>query len=302
MNPFARFIGPAAARRTLRAWMLAAFGLAAALPAPAVTPQSLMKDGREAYEAGRAEEALKKFQEAAKTAEPAKLDPAPAEFNQGTTLLKLGRGTEADPFLEKALRTPDLRLQSRTWYNRANELTRRSSALAAEQKLQEAQAPLESAIASYENAITLDPADPDAKVNYELAVRALEELKKQIEQQKQQQQQQQDQKDQKDQQKKQDQQDKKDDQTSQQPQQQDQPKPDQDRQNQDEKKDDTQKQDSTGADQQPSQDAKAGGKDKEEMSPEEARMLLDAMKDEEEAGRERLRLRLGQPEPVDKNW
>ena len=32
--------------------------------------------------------------------------------NQGTTLLKLGRGTEADPFLEKALRSPDLRLQS----------------------------------------------------------------------------------------------------------------------------------------------------------------------------------------------
>jgi hypothetical protein len=40
----------------------------------------------------------------------------------------------------------------------------------------------------------------------------------------------------------------------------------------------------------------------EDMSKEEAMMLLDAMKAEEAAMREKLRLRLGRPVPVDKDW
>lgn len=279
------------------ALIAAAAGLAAGSSARAASPQALMKEGRSAYTAGRTEEALKKFEAAAKAAEKEGLDPAPADFNQGTALLKLGQETNAEPFLARALRTPDLRLQGRTWYNRAHALADRSAALAGEQKLQEAQSPLEAAIGAYENAITLDPADPDAKVNYELAVRTLEELKKQIEQQKQQQQQNQDQ-DKKDQDKKD--QDKKDGDKKDQ----DQGKKDQDQPQQpdDGKKDEPQKPEPQQGNTNDTQSAQGGEPKREEMTPEEARMLLDAMKDEEEAGRDKLRLRLGQPVPVDKNW
>lgn len=292
------------ARRAVGGGSLALLAAAAVLAvgpsAPGASPQALMKEGRSAYQAGRTEEALRKFEAAAKAAETERLDPAPADFNQGTALLKLGQDTNAEPFLVRALRTPDLRLQGRTWYNRAHALADRSAALAGEQKLQEAQPPLEAAIGAYENAITLDPADPDAKVNYELAVRTLEELKKQIEQQRQQQQQNQDQ--QKQDQDKKDQDKKDGDQKDQNRQDQDQDKKDQPQQQDDGKKDEPQKPEPQQADTNDTQSAQGGEPKREEMTPEEARMLLDAMKDEEEAGRDKLRLRLGQPVPVDKNW
>ena len=40
----------------------------------------------------------------------------------------------------------------------------------------------------------------------------------------------------------------------------------------------------------------------EEMTPEEARIMLDAMKQEEQASRDRMRLIIGQPTPVEKDW
>ena len=38
------------------------------------------------------------------------------------------------------------------------------------------------------------------------------------------------------------------------------------------------------------------------MTPEEAKLMLDAMKQEEQASRDRMRLVIGQPTPVDKDW
>ncbi len=38
------------------------------------------------------------------------------------------------------------------------------------------------------------------------------------------------------------------------------------------------------------------------MTPDEARMLLEAMKEEEAAKREQMRLILGSPVPVERDW
>ncbi len=40
----------------------------------------------------------------------------------------------------------------------------------------------------------------------------------------------------------------------------------------------------------------------EQMTPEEARMILDSMKQDEQARRDQLRLILGEPVPVEKDW
>ena len=40
----------------------------------------------------------------------------------------------------------------------------------------------------------------------------------------------------------------------------------------------------------------------EEMTEQEAIMLLDALREEERAARERMRLKVGEPVPVEKDW
>ncbi len=63
-----------------------------------------------------------------------------------------------------------------------------------------------------------------------------------------------------------------------------------------------------GGGERPAQERDASGDgtarpgDAQEMTPEEARMLLDAMREEEAARREGMRLRLGAPVPVEKDW
>ena len=149
---------------------------------------------------------------------------------------------------------------------------------------------VDEALSMYESAMTLAPGDEDAKVNYELALRRKQELQQKKEQQQQQQKQDQDKQDQEkeDQSQKQEQQEK-NDQQKQDP---------QENQQQDQKKDQQQNQ----GHQQPSDQQQAQPRKSEEMTPEEARIMLDAMKQEEQASRDRMRLIIGQPTPVEKDW
>ena len=124
-----------------------------------------------------------------------------------------------------------------------------------------------------------------------------EEQKQQQQKQQEQEQQKQDQQDQKnqDQQNKEKQdQDKQDQQDQQDKEQQEQDQQDQNQQDQQDQQDQ--------ADQQP-QPQQAEPK-AEEMTPEEARMLLDAMRDEEQAQRDAMRMIMGSPEPPQnkKDW
>lgn len=287
-------------RRLLPFPGVAALLLAVAAHAADPAPRDAMKEGRKQLKDGDLAAAAAAFDRAAQSAPQAKLDPARARYNQGLALQQdAGKDAEAEAAIEQALRTTDTALQARALYNRGHLLAERARALQQEQKLQEAQQPAGQALSSFADSLLLAPSDDDARVNFEMTRRLVEELEKQVEEQKKQQQ------DQPQDQKQQDQQPKKDPGESQ-PQkpedgQQDQPSPPQP---QDQKADgQPQDQPQPGEMNEEEQPAGEAGEEKaEDMSKEEALMLLDAMKAEEAAMREKMRLRLGKPVPVDKDW
>ena len=251
-------------------------------------PRQSMKDGTRLYQNKAFDKAAQSFDQAAQSAQNGKLDVSVAKYNAADARYRMGQfGAAATNFAE-ATRSPDLALQSKAYYNRGNALATASEMQEKQGGLDTAVGSIDEAIKMYENAITLAPGDEDAKVNYELALKKKQELE-----QKQKQQQQQQKQDQ--QQQKQDQ-DKKD-------QQQDQSTK-QDQRKQDQQKD----QKENGGQPQPQQQSadqqkqQAQPQKSEEMTPEEAKMMLDAMKQEEQASRDKMRLVIGQPAPVDKDW
>ena len=252
----------------------------------AADPRSVLDSGVEAYRARQFEAAQKAFSEAATNAASAQLDPAVARYDEGSAAYRLGRADTAAERFAEALRTGNLPLQQRAWYNRGDALLGQMAAQQQQGKFEDAQKLAGEAATHFEQAILLDSGDVDAKVNYELSLRMQQEMEKQKQEQEKQQQQKQDQKQDKDKDKqKQDQQDQKQDQQS---------KPD------DKQKPDQQQQDQKQP-QQDQQQSQAEKKDNE-MTQEEALQLLNAMRQEEQAQREKLRMNLGQPEPVEKDW
>lgn len=278
-------------------WMALAAALAAggALAAADPSPREAMKEGRKQLQAGDLPSAAAAFDRAAQAAPSGKLDPARARYNQGLALQQdEGKDAEAEAALDQALRTTDTAVQARALYNRGHLLAGRARTLQEEQKLPEARGAAGQALSAFADSLLLAPSDDDARANYEMTGQLIRQIEEQIEQQKQQQQEQQQNQPQ-DQPQQQDQQQKPDPQDSQQ-QKPDQPQPQEQQQ-------DGQPQPQPGEmseDEQP-----AGAEDEEnpeDMSKEEAMMLLDAMKAEEAAMREKMRLNLGKQVPVDKDW
>ena len=250
----------------------------------AANPRSTLEAGVEAYRAKQFETAQKAFFTAGTNAVSEQLDPAVAKYNEAAADYRLGRMDEAAERFAEALRTGNLPLQQRAWYNRGDALLGRMAAQEKQGKLDEAKKLAEEAATHFEQAVLLDPADADAKVNYELCLQLQQELEKKKQEQEKQQ-------------KKQDQQDKDKDKKDQQNQQdQQQKKPDDDKQKQDQKPKPDQDQ------KQQDQQAAQGEKKDNEMTPDEALQLLNAMRQEEQANRDKLRLNIGQPEPVEKDW
>jgi len=265
-----------------------AFRLAASA---ATDPRATLDAGTKAYGAKQFEEARQSFEQAATNAVAQQLDPAVARYNAAAADYRLGQMDAAADRLAEALRTGDLRLQQKAWFNRGDTLLGRMGALEQQGKLDDAQKAAKEAATHFEQAILLDPADADAKVNYELCLQLQQELEKKKKEQEEQQKKDQDKKDQ-DKKNQDKDKDKKD--------QQGQQKPDA---GQDKDKDKPQDQQQPKPDQQQQQQQAAQGEKKDgEMTPEEAMQLLNAMRQEEQANRDKMRLNLGQPEPVEKDW
>ncbi|MBN1269002.1 MAG: tetratricopeptide repeat protein [Kiritimatiellae bacterium] len=263
---------------------LAAFVLTLAATAVyADSARDAMEQGLNQYEKSDFEKAAESFDKAAQSAGKEKLDPAVPKYNRANTLYRLGRADEAQAAYQEALQTRNLQLQRDTYFNRGNALVAQAEAAEQLQQFQPGVEALEMALAMYENAMMLDPADTDAKVNFELALKKKELLE--------QMQQQQDQQQQQDNQQKQEQ-------DKQEQQQQSEQQQDQQDQKNEEGQDESEPQD---GEPQPEQ-AQAEPQTSEEMTPEEAEMLLDSMKQDEKARREQLRLFLGKPVAVDKDW
>jgi len=256
-----------------------------------MSSQRALEEGMKRYRESAYEQAAEKFAAAAEQAAETGLDPAVPRYNRANALFKGGRIEDAAQAYLKASKTTDLELQSKVHFNQGNVFMALTERAARQGNLQDALQNVEQALDMYENSITLDPADEDAKVNYELALRRKEELQQQLQPQQQQQQKQrepQGQEEQEDAERK--------------PSQRDRPEDSQPPQPPERQAEDRAPQD--GAQQQRAQ----GNREQqlsaasEEMTPEEAEMLLEALRQEEMETRSRMRLRLGQRVPVEKDW
>jgi Ca-activated chloride channel homolog len=257
------------------------------------------------YKAGQYEQSLKDYQQLLqKQAEDPRL-----HFNAGAAAYRNQQFDEAAKHFGAALNSPDLKLLEQAYYNRGNTLFRAGEAAPDPTKRSES---WEKALKDYELSMKLNPQDTDAKHNHEFVKKMLEELKQQQQQQQNQQnkdqnkdqqqdqnqqqsqggQQKQDQNQQNQKNQNKDQQQQQQQQQSQQQQKQDQNKSDQ--QQQAAKKSEEQKQaQQAKREQQQAKQAAAEKKDKPEqeeqgqayaegqMSPDQARQLLDAQKGDE---------------------
>lgn len=141
-------------------WLLLALGLALPSGAGAAglleKEHPLVQQGRQAYEAGRFEDALSAFEQAKKE----RPNDLAVEFNRGDALMKLGRYDEAQQAFQRvadAKEPPELR--QKATYNLGN--------------VHAATGNTREALKAYRRALTMDPADTQARHNYEVLLRNL---------------------------------------------------------------------------------------------------------------------------------
>ena len=287
------------------------FAALAVLSASAEDPaRASFAAGLQAFAASNYPAASNAFLAAAAAAPAAKLDPAAAYYNAGLSAYAGGDLKAAADSFARAASGSDLRLQSRAYYNRGNALFHQAGGPAAAmpptasapmpamstQELASAESSVGEAIQMYENAIALDPKDVDAKANYELAVLKQQQLQQQKQQQQKQDQQKKDQP--KQDQQKQDQQNQDQQKQNQEDQQKQQQQQQQQQQQPAEQKPQPQPQNNEQKQEEPIKQDKPS----EEMTPEEAAMMLDAMKAQEQSQRDQLHPFFGRPVPVEKDW
>jgi Ca-activated chloride channel family protein len=223
-------------------------------------------------------------------------DPPPKLYNEGNAIYRQQQFDAAAKAYQQSLTTKDTALQQRAFYNLGNASYRLADpAEMADPK--RAEELFKQAITCYDSALALDPKDEDAAFNKKLVEVRLKKLQEQQQQQQQQQQ---------NQQQKQDKQQQQQQQAAQQQKQDQQQKPnDQQQKQQAQQMQQQQQQKKPGEQQKPEKKPGEddGQPDKErEMSEQEAKLLLDALRDEEKQWKERKPLRkLGDRDP-DKTW
>lgn len=248
--------------------LLKSFALAALFVPLAFAADSakIISRANDLYQKGKYEEALKLYEDALAQ----KPDMPLLNFDAGAARFKTGEYEKAAGSFEKGLVSEARNLESASSYNLGN--TKYSIAKSREGSDPSSAAKLlGESLGYYKRAIELDSRDNDAKFNYELVNRELKALKEKSKQQQQQQgqggQQQQNQQSQQD-------------------------KEQQDKQQQ------KQQQQQAGQGQEQEQQPQ----DLKEMSPEEAKMLLEGYR-QEEAGQGELKdTRKGQPTEAAKDW
>ena len=221
--------------------------------------------GEKFYEEGEFDKA---GQEYAKAAEDSPDDPR-IQYNLGATQYRLGHFEDAEDTLRNALQTDDPILQKDAYYNLGNTLYRLGESTLPIDPAQTIEI-WEEGLTEYENSLNIDPQDEDAQFNYKL-------LKKRIEELKQQQQQQQENQDQ------QDQESNSEDQNQDQQDSQEQEGQGQEQENQQEgeqKEEQGQQQPSEGEEKKEAAEEQAQAVPGR-MSREEARQLLEAMRNDE---------------------
>ncbi len=149
--------------------LIVGLGLAAASASAAGGARRAMTEGLRALERGDAAGADTAFGQAVEQAPYASLDPAAARYNQALALARAGRDEEAALAMQDARRTTDLDVQFRALYGEAWLRYRAGEAAMATNGAARALQDWEVARTLLRQAMVLDPADRDAKANFELA-------------------------------------------------------------------------------------------------------------------------------------
>jgi tetratricopeptide (TPR) repeat protein len=269
---------------------------------------ALMKEGAGHYKSGDLQKAQETFANSMALATNETQQLNLAQYNLANTRHRLGNYQDATELYGHALNHEDGYVRSDAFYNRGLSLFEQSKATEEADQLDEAIMQVSTAMGMFEQSLELNAEGRDAKTNLELAYlrheALLEKKKAQEEQEK------------KDEEKKDDKQENqdpenKDEQGDQE--QQDQEKQDENKDpGQDPENQDNQDQEQPG-EQDPSQDEQNQDQNGEEdpqgqaqpeeghpgeeqrMTPEEADMLLDALREKEKANRARFRMRYGSP-------
>ncbi len=241
--------------------------------------------GEKFYQEGAFDKAGEEY---AKAAEDSPDDPR-IQYNLGAAQYRLGNFEDAEDTLRKALQTDDPVLQKDTYYNLGNTLFRlgeSTQSIDPEQTIEI----WEEGLTEYENSLNIDPEDEDAQFNYELLEKRIEELKQQQQEQQENQDQDQDQQNQDGEDQEQDQQNS-EQQDGENQEQEGQENPSEDGKEQEKQQGDEQnEEEKQGQQQQPQaserEEEKEPGEEQAQavpgrMSREEARQLLEAMRNDE---------------------
>jgi len=139
------------------------------LPAAALSsPSSALRE----YKSGKYDDALKDYQ---KLLEHNQDDPR-LHFNAGTSAYRSQKFDEAAKQFDKSLASPDLSLQQSAYYNRGNTLYWLGAKTPDPKQRTEA---WQKSLKDFDASMKLNPQDVDAKYNHEFVKRKLEELKQQ---------------------------------------------------------------------------------------------------------------------------
>ncbi len=151
---------------------LKAFAVALVMAGFIFTPVAQAKNaGVEAYERQDYEDAAQEF-----TKQQRRMPESEAlHFNQGATAYKRGDFGKALEAFAKAVTSPDAQLRAAAEYNLGNTLYQRGAARKdKEPKIKE----WKNALQHYDQALNVQPLNPDAKYNRDLVQRLIEELQK----------------------------------------------------------------------------------------------------------------------------
>ncbi|HMO98617.1 MAG TPA: hypothetical protein PKE26_05850 [Kiritimatiellia bacterium] len=147
-------------------------GEAAAQSAPAA-PDRLFRQALKHYQDGDFQSGLDGFTAAlAAMPAPPPFDPALLHYNRGIGLYRLTQPAEAASAFREALRTPDIRLQHRIYFNLGNALYQSAQLQLNEGDVAGAFRLYQESSTNYIQALRLEPGDQDAKINYELSMMA----------------------------------------------------------------------------------------------------------------------------------
>ncbi|MFP6904525.1 MAG: hypothetical protein VCG02_04840 [Verrucomicrobiota bacterium] len=269
---------------------------------------ALMKEGAGHYKSGDLQKAQETFANSMALATNETQQLNLAQYNLANTRHRLGNYQDATELYGHALNHEDAYVRSDAFYNRGLSLFEQSKATEEADQLDEAIMQVSTAMGMFEQSLELNAEGRDAKTNLELAYlrheallekkKAQEEQEKKDEEKKDDKQENQDPEN-KDEQGDQEKQDENKDPENQDNQDQEQPgeqDPSQDEQNQDQNGEEDPQGQAQPEEGQPGEEQK--------MTPEEADMLLDALREKEKANRARFRMRYGSPPnyPVEKPY